>query len=399
MVLEVGDLRRDDTEILKINNHSLRVLIPKGEGAVLSLRHLVQAARCAAEVESVFLLSLAASSLSHWPLALLCGAVAASFFLFRAASVVVLVASIYIGKLHKRNHRKMILYWSWWHVWTFLFCLTAAVLGVCLGYDLWIHNFKPYYELAVLQQYRNLDPAIVPGARVQDAGIVEFVPTASIDRARGGCFKNFGHTYCIAPIVHGGHVLEGLGDAPRFGSYDYFAVGVDCCSCPNQDFRCGDWENPLAQGGIRSMDFRSRPFYRLAVDDWTAAYWKRSEHPVFFEFVEKPISRWKGLWRTAAHVIVLAVCVPFPLALALALLLARLLEALAATDLASPLGTPAPPAGLERAWQYTLPDMLHHHLEEQKQLVRSPRGTPAPWYAAVAAAAGPPHVPTGLQPA
>ena len=73
---------------------------------------------------------------------------------------------------------------------------------------------------------------MVPGSQIQDAGAVDFVSTAGVDSEHGGCFMNAGTTYCVAPIVTNGTIHHSIGGAPRYGSFDYFAVGVDCCSCP-----------------------------------------------------------------------------------------------------------------------------------------------------------------------
>jgi len=111
--------------------------------------------------------------------------------------------------------------------------------------------------------YKDVNPSNIPGVRVQDAGLIEFSSFVEPDRGKGGCFMSKGDTYCLAPIVEGGEVLYGLQGTPRTGSYDYFAVGINCCTCPNRDFQCGDFRNPLANGGIRSLDTKSRPFYKL----------------------------------------------------------------------------------------------------------------------------------------
>ena len=39
-----------------------------------------------------------------------------------------------------------------------------------------------------LQAYRGIDPSVVPGTQIQDAGAVDFVSSAGIDSEHAGCF-------------------------------------------------------------------------------------------------------------------------------------------------------------------------------------------------------------------
>ena len=84
-------------------------------------------------------------------------------------------------------------------------------------------------SLGQTQAYHGIDPSVVPGSQIQDSGAVDFV-SAGVDSEHGGCFMNAGTTYCVAPIVANGTIHHSVGGAPRYGSFDYFAVGVDCCS-------------------------------------------------------------------------------------------------------------------------------------------------------------------------
>ena len=154
-------------------------------------------------------------------------------------------------------------------VWKFALCLLSVPVGSLVGHYLWQHYWQQYSEVSLLKAYRGIDPAVVPGSQIQDAGAVDFA-SAGIDSEHAGCFMNAGHTYCIAPIVTNGTMLHNIAGAPRYGSYDYFAVGVDCCSCPDINFRCGAWQHPWSEGGIRSTDLAARPFYRqVKYQKWT----------------------------------------------------------------------------------------------------------------------------------
>ena len=106
-------------------------------------------------------------------------------------------------------------------------CLTPEGSGVGTADVEWV-----WFQLWVIpsEAYHGIDPSVVPGSQIQDAGAVDFV-AAGVDSEHGGCFMNAGTTYCVAPIVTNGTIHHSVGGAPRYGSFDYFAVGVDCCSC------------------------------------------------------------------------------------------------------------------------------------------------------------------------
>jgi len=251
--------------------------------------------------------------------------------------------------------RSVTVHTVWWPWWRFFMGVLAAVLGALLGRYIWHDMFNPYFELADLQVYSNVDPAVVAGDRLQDAGLVDFSPGVGVDRARGGCFKD-GVTYCVAPILKGGAVLPGLADATQSGSYDFFVVGIDCCSCPNQDYRCGQFNNPLADGGLRSIDYKSRPFYRLATEDWAAAYNKPVKHAIFFEWVQNPRGTHYMMLSRGVNMILLAIVGAATFFFMLAAVLSCLLHALVKADvIASPGTAQAAANGDGFFWRNALP--------------------------------------------
>lgn len=381
-ILEQNNIQRDERVILQDRFHSLKALTKKHDQLA---QHFGRALWCTVQAEAVFVLTLAAFVVPNRPVSLLCGFLAIGLLAVRSAPVAVLAVGFFGCKLHKRAWRRPMIYWSWWPCWGFIFCFLAAFPAAYLGRYLWESTLGKYYEIAQYQTYKDVDTNVVSGSQLMDAGLVTFAEGTGIDREHGGCFVNLGHTFCVTPIVHDGRLPCGVGGGPNTGSYDYFAVGVDCCNCPNQDFRCGEWFNPLAHGGIRSMDFRNRPFYKLAVDDFAASWQKESKHPLFFEWVDAPLHRWRSSWHWAAHVMVLAAFTPIPVVFLLAALVGQLLQHLVTLGSASAIDTPQPPPGIERAWATFLPEMVHQYDEEQAALLALPI-SPTPWYASTAPA-------------
>lgn len=66
------------------------------------------------------------------------------------------------------------------------------------------------------------------GQQLLDAGIVQFAPGSQLDVKKSMGFKN-GNLFCVAPIVFG---------TASPVSYDFWAVGKDCCSGSQADFSC-----------------------------------------------------------------------------------------------------------------------------------------------------------------
>merc|ERR1719487_3180586 len=92
-------------------------------------------------------------------------------------------------------------------------------------------------------------------------------------------FKNR-DTYCVAPIV--------INQTRNASSFDFWAVGLNCCSGRPGDFNCGEYNNPHASSGLRVMRDDQREFYRLAVKQAEAAYDLKAKHPLFFYWMEDP---------------------------------------------------------------------------------------------------------------
>mmetsp|Transcript_46769 Transcript_46769/g.84449 ORF Transcript_46769/g.84449 Transcript_46769/m.84449 type:complete len:388 (+) Transcript_46769:77-1240(+) len=372
MVLPTGNLAWDEIRYLWIHNYNLAGIIEGAKPKKPTFEYstnLQRAVQCTMPIVLTFWFSVIAC-LVWWPLAVLCRLVVGYIVGRLVCSLFVLLLSVVVGKIYKNHHEKSVVYWSWFPCWTFFLCFTAAIAGFITGGYLWVNYWQQYSEVSVLKAYRGIDPSFTPGQQIQDVGAVDFMKGTGLDKESAGCFLNAGSTYCIAPIVSNavsGSIDHSLGGAPEFGSYDYFAVGVNCCKCPGLDFQCGDWRNPSAHGGIRSTDVEARPFFRLAVDAWASANRKTVGHPIFLDWVESPVAHWADLHHRFFKNLAIAMVIPVILVLGFTLTLARLHQAMVVHGLASVKQTPAPPEGFESAWSRFLPEMLARYEEEEEE--------------------------------
>lgn len=182
-------------------------------------------------------------------------------------------------------------------IWLLAMTVLSCVAGYFAGELVNKYYKHPYYEYEQLKIYKGVDTKTESGSRFTDAGIVYFKPGTGLKRNRNSCLKN-DNAYCVAPIVQCGEtgVCGELDSLTETGSFDYFAVGKDCCGCPNGEFRCGMWDNPLTHGGLRLLnEAEDGLYYRLAVKQWEAMYGKKATHPLFFDWTLRPAKEATGL--------------------------------------------------------------------------------------------------------
>lgn len=160
--------------------------------------------------------------------------------------------------------------------------LVAWTFGTVAGNMNYQRYFKNYFDLTSLViKYPNVNTATYHGQQFLDAGVMEFEKGTYVDVEAGFGFKN-GDTYCVAPIV------SPLAKVHGFQNFDFWAVGVNCCSAHQPQFACGEYNNPKASKGLRLLNDDLRNYFRLAVEGACAANSITAKYPIFFYWMENP---------------------------------------------------------------------------------------------------------------
>lgn len=163
-----------------------------------------------------------------------------------------------------------------WYFFLLLSCGANLALAVILGNMNFRTNMVPFMDVNNMNEYDMVNPAESKGNQLMDAGRIHFVPESKLDISHSMGFRNM-DTYCVAPISVG-----------EQDNYDFWAVGLNCCSGHVADFHCGEFNNPTAHAGLRLMRDDLRSYFRLAVQQAEAAYNIRANHPIFFYWMQDP---------------------------------------------------------------------------------------------------------------
>lgn len=233
-----------------------------------------------------FIFSIVAWALSfelHWQRPVLCYWVVAGFLL--------LVLGCGFSSLNSRKELFPAQAPSWIH----LFFITSALAwtgGVVVGTFNFYTYVKPERELEMLNTYVDVDPTQMRGQQLMDASVVQFTKGTWIDVAKSMGFKNK-VMYCVAPISFGNTTLA---------TYDFWAVGTNCCDGNQPSFKCVDPDAARAEGrgAVRIFSEKQRGFYRLAVQQAEATFGIKASHPLFFGWVGDVVAQEQS-WRTASQ--------------------------------------------------------------------------------------------------
>lgn len=174
--------------------------------------------------------------------------------------------------------------------WLAFLCLTllvATLSGYVLGDMNFHNNLEHITKVNRLNTYPTVNPAREKGQQMMDAGKVYFEKGVTLDLKKAFSFKKT-DTYCVAPIT------SGTGTLP---AYDFWAVGINCCS--GTEFKCGQFNNPMARAGVRVLRESDVANYKLAVTQAQAAYSIKSAHPLFFHWMQDPLAEMSLLRKEA----------------------------------------------------------------------------------------------------
>mmetsp|Transcript_58473 Transcript_58473/g.128198 ORF Transcript_58473/g.128198 Transcript_58473/m.128198 type:complete len:299 (+) Transcript_58473:117-1013(+) len=167
---------------------------------------------------------------------------------------------------------------TWWN-YAAMASFVAVFVGMVVGDMNFWGNMQPFYDIEKLNTYPNVNPGIDRGGQRMDAGRIYFSVGTKLNTSLAMGFKNF-DTFCVAPIVNVG--------VPEPSTYDFWAVGLNCCSVGA--FRCPESRNPNVRAGLRLMRDDQRMFFRLAVQQAESEYGIRSAHPLFFYWLQDPVA-------------------------------------------------------------------------------------------------------------
>lgn len=169
-----------------------------------------------------------------------------------------------------------------WYFFILTTCLLGLIFGLSLGKKNFWANTQPYYDLTNLSHYTGVSTATTHGQELMDAGQILFAAGSTVKMQYAIGFRNV-DTYCVAPIVPEGGLPQ--------ENYDFWAVGLNCCSGGPGDFQCGGSRSGVPSkggGGLRVMENEDRSFYRLAIQQAQSAFQVRANHPLFFYWVNDP---------------------------------------------------------------------------------------------------------------
>lgn len=167
-----------------------------------------------------------------------------------------------------------------WSLVLALSLLVAFGAGLLAGDWIFSTYTEIFYTVLGMNTYYDVNPSTTTVGSLMDGARFTFSNGSKVDVARAIGFMNK-ETYCVAPIVKGGNQSE--------GTFDFWAVGKNCCSGRVGDFgRCAEYRDPSVHAGLLLMEEELRPSYRLAVQQAEVTFNIRAAHPTFFTWLADP---------------------------------------------------------------------------------------------------------------
>lgn len=187
-----------------------------------------------------------------------------------------------------------------WHHFVFMTALVACFLGTALGYLNLSWNSIRYYDYISLRKAVDVDPGVWRGLQALDVGEIDFAKGTYVDKKMHSLWHKT-KTYCVAPMTYGNNT--------KLASYDFWAVGMDCCSAQADDFSCGQsefYQSSKGPAGLRVMDEAEIQGYMLAVEQASAAYNIQAQKPIFLYMMKSPYSKIKTYFEDAKTVAIVS---------------------------------------------------------------------------------------------
>jgi len=171
-----------------------------------------------------------------------------------------------------------------WLGFIFITMVIALVCGIFAGELMYQWYMLPFFNAISLHEYPNVNVGTETGEQYLDAGFMGFSDGSELDLYMPGQYRHK-DLYCVVPIVNK-KVNSGV---PETGTYDFWAVGKNCCGDPVGVFRCGDWHNPAARSGLREISLADHDDYLLAVKQAASTYNIQSNYPILVQWLQNPL--------------------------------------------------------------------------------------------------------------
>jgi len=195
------------------------------------------------------------------------------------AAVLVTLVEFLVAKSYRVRDRQPM-----WLGWIFITMVMALVCGIFAGQLMYDWYMLPFFNAISLHEYPNVNVGTETGEQYLDAGFIGFSDGSELDLYMPGQYRH-GDLYCVVPIVN----KKVDGGVPKTGTYDFWAVGKNCCGDPVGVFRCGDWHNPAARSGLREISLEDHDDYLLAVKQAATTYNIESNYPILVQWLQNPL--------------------------------------------------------------------------------------------------------------